>query len=154
MGVSPSPRRYWRRGSGRRSQQQTCAAVVLPMACNILTSMPPEEPRLQHGYGKIGKTYQSNWIISTGRGENKNCLKPPPRIHDRNTPIKWNNPFHQPGFCFCVKVSRPGNIIRQCLALPPCWDPFFWRGHETHSTMLAAGCIYLYLCIYASFEDE
>ena len=25
--------------------------------------------------------YESNWIISPGRGENKNCLKPPPRYH-------------------------------------------------------------------------
>ena len=101
--------------------------------------MPPQEPRLQHGYGKIGKnilkTYQSNWIISTGRGENKNYLKPPPRIHDRNTPIKGNNPFHQPGSCFSVK---PGNIIRQCLALPPCWDPFFLEG--ARNSQHYAGC--------------
>jgi len=170
MGVSPSPRRYWRRGSGRRSQQQTCAAVVLPMDCNILTSMPPPRSLDSNtATEKSVKTYQSNWIISTGRGENKTYLKPPPRIHDRNTPIKWNNPFQQPGSCFSVKVSRPGDILRQYLALPPCWDPFFLEG--ARNSQHYAGCrltlaargyihiiiftiIYISVHIYASFEDE
>ena len=29
---------------------------------------------------KLIEKYESNWIISPGKGENKKCLKPPPRI--------------------------------------------------------------------------
>ena len=28
----------------------------------------------------LSQKYESNWIISLGRGKNKTCLKPPPRI--------------------------------------------------------------------------
>ncbi len=44
---------------------------------------PPWDPCMVYllvgGFNPIEK-YQSNWIISPGRGENKKCVKPPPSL--------------------------------------------------------------------------
>ena len=39
-----------------------------------------EEENLVGGRTNLSQKYWSNWIISPNRGENKKCLKPPPRL--------------------------------------------------------------------------
>ena len=59
---------------------------LLPQFCHVTkvssfqekeTNAPSKE-KLVGGFNPFEK-YSSNWIISPGKGENKKCLKPPPR---------------------------------------------------------------------------
>ena len=96
----------------------------------------PVKPILVGGFNPF-EWYQSNWIISPGRGENRKCLKPPPiviaihgnfwaqekichsllfeRFHSYRAKTWWNNPNHKiPCLHHNFHQSTNGSLNQSC----------------------------------------
>ena len=73
----------------------------------------------------LWKICSSNWIISPNRGENKKCLKPPPRIWLKE--IRWNSCTSRWAFLFTLPQMNLVSLIRQRLEddIFTFWDNYY-----------------------------
>ena len=89
----------------------------------------------------IWKIYWSNWIISPSTGENKTCLKAPPREHRKNpsktaslrlTLLRFFREKHQMISWIPPNLNIAAHSVRWVVCINHCW----WRFPETNELPL------------------